>query len=183
MRKRCYKDLWKITKVERQNWGHALAERHTHCNSDNSRPFGPAGGEGVWIPDFLNVPLSLSFEGEFHAPLGWTPPFPPCPFIHSASRYVKKKKKKTKRPKFAEQRAPSSTKYELWEMKLGRGEMGLAGKIGITGGLARSGFLNQVRPGLSGGELWVTVASCFCCTWDICESGDEPRQVCTSVGG
>lgn len=94
-----------------------------------------------------------------------------------------KKKKKTKRPKFAEQRAPSNTRYELWETKLGRGEMGLAGKIGITGGLARSGFLNQVRPGLSGGELWVMVASCFCCTWDICESGDEPRQVCTSVGG
>ena len=29
MRKRCYKDLWKITKVERQNQGRALAETHT----------------------------------------------------------------------------------------------------------------------------------------------------------
>ena len=75
---------------------------------------------------------------------------------------LKKKKKKTKRPKFAEQRVPSSTKSELWEVRLEREEMGLAGKVsGITGCPESSEFISQVRKGLSEGELWVTVVSCF----------------------
>lgn len=161
----CYKDLWKITKVECQNWGCTLAERHTQCSSENSRPFRPGGGESVWFPDFLNMFSSLSSEGEFHVPLGRMPPISPCLFSHSASRYVKKKKKKTKRPKFAEQRVLS--KHQVWA---------LGGEVGKRGdGVGRqslwhyscpesSEFINQVRSGLSGGELWVTVVSCFWCT-------------------
>lgn len=65
---------------------------HTQCSSENSRPFRPGDGESVWIPDFLNMPPSLSSEGEFHLPLGWMPPISACLFSHSASRYVQKKK-------------------------------------------------------------------------------------------
>ena len=123
------------------------------------------------------MPSSLSSEGEFHVSLGWIPPISPCLFSHSASRYVKKKKKTT-RPKFAEQRVPSSTKSELWEVRLGREEMGLAGKVsGITDCPESSEFINQVRPSLSGGELWVTVVSCFWCTCDPSES-----EHCTETG-
>ena len=130
----CYKDLWKITKVECQNWGCTLAERHTQCSSENSRPFRPGGGESVWFPDFLNMFSSLSSEGEFHVPLGRMPPISPCLFSHSASRYVKKKKKKRlKDPNLLSRESYPSTKSELWEVRLGREEMGLAGKVsGIT---------------------------------------------------
>ena len=156
---------------------------HTQCSSENSRPFRPGDGESVWIPDFLNMPSSLSSEGEFHLPLGWMPPISACLFSHSASRYVQKKKR-LKDPNLLSRAShpvpsQSSGRWGWEERRWGWQAKYLALQVAQRV-LSSSIRRDQVWVEASSGWQWSAASHAYvtCLSQSI-----APRQVYTSAGG